>query len=95
MPRPAVILNLAELQTQQPARVQAVGTSAELTQRLAALGLRPGRDVEVIRRGWLGGPLQLKVGGTEFMLRRAEAALIRVVAPSAEIAPARAGGVTA
>ncbi|WP_432722063.1 FeoA family protein [Jeongeupia wiesaeckerbachi] len=81
-------LNLAQLQTQQPARVRTVGTSAELAQRLAALGLRPGREVEVIRRGWLGGPLQLKVGGTEFMLRRSEAALIELVAqPVAATAP--------
>ncbi|BCL77398.1 hypothetical protein JHS3_31340 [Jeongeupia sp. HS-3] len=87
-------LTLSQLLPQNPARVNVVGTTAELTHRLAALGLRPGREVEVIRRGWLGGPLQLKVGGTEFMLRRAEAALIEVselhvvaaVQPSTELA---------
>ncbi|GHD68980.1 hypothetical protein GCM10007350_35000 [Jeongeupia chitinilytica] len=91
-----MILKLAQLQVQRPARVKAVGTSAELAQRLAALGLRPGREVEVVRRGWLGGPLQLKVGGTEFMLRRVEAALIEVVEPAvAPATPSHASGVAA
>ncbi|MBB5191360.1 ferrous iron transport protein A [Silvimonas terrae] len=69
---------LFELSLQTPARVLKLHTPADLTQRLCALGLRPGREVTVLRRGWLGGPLQLRIGSTELMLRREHARAIVV-----------------
>jgi ferrous iron transport protein A len=42
------------------------------------LGLRRGREVAVIRRASLGGPLHIRVGSTDLMLRRREARLIHV-----------------
>ncbi len=63
-------MNLAQIKLGQSARVSALNISAELAQRLAALGLRIDCEVTVLRRGWLGGPLQLRVGNTELMLRR-------------------------
>jgi ferrous iron transport protein A len=71
-------MNLAQIPLGQSARVSALNLPAELTQRLAALGLRTDSDVTVLRRGWLGGPLQLRVGGTEIMLRRDAAQGIEV-----------------
>jgi ferrous iron transport protein A len=50
----------------------------ELRERLLALGLRPGEVVTVLRRGQPGGILHLAHGLTEFMLRRQQAAEIRV-----------------
>ena len=58
----------------------------ELRQRLMALGLRIGKTVEVIRRGVFGGPLHVRVGTTEVILRRKEAAHIRVTHPSTALA---------
>jgi ferrous iron transport protein A len=53
-------------------------------ERLAALGVRPGRRVRVIRRAPGGGPLQVRVGTTDLLLRADEAARIAVeLAPSA------------
>lgn len=76
-------MNLAQTPLGQMARVNALHLPAELAQRLAALGLRLESEVTVLRRGWLGGPLQLRVGGTELMLRRDAAQGIEVtVLPS-------------
>ena len=69
---------LAELPLRQLARVCHLRVDPELAQRLIALGLRPDRDVEIIRRGWLAGPLLVRVGTTEFMMRRDAAKLINV-----------------
>jgi ferrous iron transport protein A len=66
----AAIMTLYDLSPLTPARIISSQLSAELTQRLAALGLHADREIEVIRRGCLGGPLQLRCGSTEFMLRR-------------------------
>lgn len=71
-------MNLAQLQLGQSARVSALQLPAELAQRLAALGLRIDCEVTVLRQGWLGGPLQLRVGNTELMLRRDAAQGIQV-----------------
>ena len=64
----------------------ASGTVASLTadpglrQRLEALGLRPGQPVKVLRRGWWSGPLHVRVGMTELMLRRRDAACVALAA---------------
>jgi ferrous iron transport protein A len=75
-------MNLSQIPLGQSARVSAIALSLDLAQRLAALGLRIDSEVTVLRRGWLGGPLQLRVGGTELMLRRDAAAQISVVLQS-------------
>lgn len=69
---------LAELPLHQLARICRLHVDSELAQRLVALGLRPDREVEVVRRGWLSGPLLVRVGSTEFMMRRDAAKLIDV-----------------
>ncbi|MDR3426759.1 MULTISPECIES: FeoA family protein [Silvimonas] len=69
---------LFDLPLQTPARVLKLHTPAELTQRLFAMGLRPERELTVLRRGWLGGPLQVRIGNTELMLRREHARAIEV-----------------
>lgn len=91
--------SLAQLNLQQSALVLAIKTDAELLPRLSALGLREQCEIRVLRRGWLGGPLQVRVGNTDFMLRRADAALIQValiqVAESAPAVPLDAAEVLA
>ena len=49
-----------------------------LYHRLAALGLRAGKTVRLLRRAPFGGPLQIRVGMTEIMLRPREARCVRV-----------------
>jgi ferrous iron transport protein A len=51
----------------------ALHAEAALERRLLALGLRPGQAICLLRRGLLNGPLHIRVGTTELMLRRQEA----------------------
>lgn len=59
------------------AEVRATGA---LLHRLQALGLRPGRPMKLLRRAVLGGPLHLRLGTTELLLRAADATRIDVTA---------------
>jgi len=53
--------------------------SAALLARLRDLGFIAGARCEVMARMWLGGdPMVVRVGGSTFALRRAEAAAVRV-----------------
>ena len=67
------------------------GSAEALLARLRDLGFIAGASCEVIARMWLGGdPLVVRVGGSTFALRRAEAAAVRVTrstGPAAVRAP--------
>lgn len=62
----------------QSGTIETIDAGLELGRRMAALGLRPERRVEVIRTAPLKGPLQIRIGHTELMIRRTDAAKIRV-----------------
>lgn len=47
-------------------------------QRLNAMGLLRGREVQVVRRARFGGPLQVRVGSVNLILRRREAGYVKV-----------------
>lgn len=66
-------LQLADLLPGRAATVASLAAEPRLRQRLEALGLRPGQSVQVLRRGWWSGPLHIRVGMTELMLRRRDA----------------------
>ena len=75
---------------------------AALITRLRDLGFTVGARCEVMARMWLGGdPLVVRVGGSTFALRRAEASAVRVqrlqeqVRPSAALEPKDARAATA
>jgi len=69
---------LADLPRGQRARLVALTLDPGLVQRLGALGLQPGRVVQVLRRAPWAGPIHLQVGMTELMLRRSDARRIQV-----------------
>jgi Fe2+ transport system protein FeoA len=55
------------------------GAGESLIARLRDLGFVPGARCEVVARMWLGGdPMAVRIGGSTFALRRAEAAAVRV-----------------
>ena len=55
------------------------GAGATLLARLRDIGFVAGARCEVVARMWLGGdPLVVRIGGSTFALRRAEAAAVRV-----------------
>jgi ferrous iron transport protein A len=76
-------LSLAELMPGDSGIIARLKVDEALYQRLSAMGLRIGRPILVIRRAAMAGPIQVRVGFTDLILRRADALNIcvsRVVA---------------
>ena len=71
-------LALAALEPQQDAVVTALDLDFSVRERLAALGMRIGRRLHVVRRVGSVGPLQVRIDHTDLILRRAEADRIQV-----------------
>jgi ferrous iron transport protein A len=69
---------LAGLQAGDIATIVSIHAEEALHLRLLALGFRTGKQIEMIRKASFSGPLQVRVGTTDVMLRRAEAAKIKV-----------------
>ncbi|MCR4298859.1 MAG: ferrous iron transport protein A [Gallionella sp.] len=69
---------LATLQPGEFATIAAIHADKALHQRLLALGFRSGKQVELIRKAIFSGPLQVRIGTTDILLRRSEAAKIMV-----------------
>jgi ferrous iron transport protein A len=93
----ALVTGLTDL-----AAPQNPGTDTALLTRLRDLGFVAGARCEVIARMWFGGdPLVVRIGGSTFALRRAEAVAVRVqrlqeqLRPRAALEPKDAGAVTA
>ena len=69
---------LATLQPGDIATIVSIHAEEALHQRLLALGFRSGKQIELVRRAAFSGPLQIRVGTTDVMLRRNEASKIKV-----------------
>jgi ferrous iron transport protein A len=76
---------LERLPCGQYAYIKGVDVQGDLRTRLTALGLETGKEIQVLRRASLGGPLHVRVGTTEIILRRNEAASIQI-SPSLALA---------
>jgi ferrous iron transport protein A len=74
-------LPLAELKPGDCGIIARLKVDEALYQRLSAMGLRIGRPIKVIRRASMSGPIQVRVGFTDLILRRADALNI-CVSPS-------------
>jgi ferrous iron transport protein A len=61
-------------------RLETLPAHPVLVQRLRALGVQPGAELEVLRRGRPGGILHLACGFLEFMLRHEHAREMKVKA---------------
>lgn len=72
-------LSLAMLKPGESALIAAVHTADRtLFYRLAALGFRVGKRIEMIRHARFAGPLHIRIGSTDVMMRRREAQQIEV-----------------
>lgn len=69
---------LATLKTGDIATIVSIHAEEALHQRLLALGFRSGKQVELIRKASFSGPLQVRIGTTDILLRRSEASKITV-----------------
>lgn len=70
--------SLATLKPGEAATIAAVRTDRALYYRLAALGFRVGKRIEVVRTARFSGPLHVRIGATDVMLRRKDAQQIEV-----------------
>lgn len=67
--------------------ILSIAATEELSARMRALGLLPGRRIKVIRRSPFQGPIQVRAGQTDLIIRRADAAAIQMQpCPEAECA---------
>jgi len=71
-------ITLANLHPGDTATIVAIHAEEALHQRLLALGFRSGKQIELIRKASFSGPVQVRVGTTDVLLRRNEAAKITV-----------------
>jgi len=71
-------ITLAALHPGDTATIVAIHAEEALHQRLLALGFRSGKQIELIRKAGFSGPLQVRIGTTDILLRRSEAAKITV-----------------
>lgn len=71
---------LAALKPGESATITSVHADRGLSYRLAALGFRVGKRIEVVRLAKFSGPLHVRIGTTDVMLRRREAEKITVSA---------------
>lgn len=69
---------LSSLQPGQVASILAIHAEEALHQRFLALGFRVGKQVEFVRRARFSGPLHIRVGTTDVMMRAAEAQRIEI-----------------
>ena len=69
-------LNL--LKAGEVAKIASVSADDALKARINGLGLRIGQEVAVIRRACMGGPLQVRVGHTDILMRPEQANLIKL-----------------
>lgn len=71
-------MTLSGLRVGESGRIQAILGEDALRQRLAAMGLRVGREARLVRRAWLGGVLQVRIGSTDFIMRRRDADCVSI-----------------
>jgi ferrous iron transport protein A len=60
------------------ALVLSLNAEVALEQRLQALGFRAGKQISIVRKAWWGGPLHVRIGTTEVIMRRRDAKAIQV-----------------
>jgi len=71
-------MQLAELRPGQKFRVKNVTVGGEIGKRLADLGIVEGAEGEVVRAAFFRGPMQIRLGDYDLIMRRFEARLVMV-----------------
>lgn len=71
-------MTLNDLDTGASATITSLPKEPELRLRIQSLGLRIGRRVAIIRRSRFGGPLQIRLGTTDLLIRPQQAGQVEV-----------------
>ena len=81
------MLPLSQLPIGQHARISAIEADESLFHRLSALGFRVGKPLLIIRRANFKGPLHVRLGTTDVILRISDATRISVNTLSDSLTP--------
>lgn len=73
------LLNLSNLGIGERAFITGIHAPDSMRQRLQSMGLRTGREAEVIRSPRLG-PMQIRIGSINLIMRRCDAARVTISA---------------
>lgn len=71
-------VKLSSLKPGQTAQIRAIHAEEALHQRMLALGFRVGKKIELIRQAHFAGPVHVRIGTTDIMMRPAEAHHIEI-----------------
>jgi ferrous iron transport protein A len=69
---------LSQLKAGQRATISAIEAEESLFHRLSALGFRVGKPLSIMRRASFNGPLHVRLGTTDVILRVTEADRIQI-----------------
>ena len=69
---------LASLAPGQEARIVAIHGAEALHQRLVAMGFRIGKPVQMVRRAAFNGPLHVRLGSTDVIIRNIDASCVEL-----------------
>ncbi len=73
-----LVRTLADMRVSEKARVSRLCVEDGLKARLMAMGLGFDQEIELIRIAPWGGPIHVRVGTTDLMLRRLDAQAVQV-----------------
>ncbi len=76
----AMSLTLTALLPGQDASIASIHAGEALHHRLAAMGFRLGSRVQLMRSGAMNGPLHVRIGSTDIIIRRSDADCVRLAA---------------
>ncbi|MDD2769541.1 MAG: FeoA family protein [Methylococcus sp.] len=76
-------LNLNHLKDGESAVIRSISADGALYHRLTGLGFRVGKAIAVVRHGRFKGPVQVRIGTTDIIMRRSDAEKIRIIATAA------------
>jgi ferrous iron transport protein B len=71
-------MRISNLESGQRFKVRGILLAKEVGKRLADMGFTEGREGTVVRRGLMGGPMEVRILGYELIIRRFEAAGVEV-----------------
>jgi Fe2+ transport system protein FeoA len=72
-----IMVNLSDLAAGERAFITGIHAPDITRQRLQSMGLRTGREAEVIRSPRLG-PMQIRIGSVHLIMRRCDAARVSI-----------------
>jgi len=67
------IIKLSSLRIGDRAVIRNIQADESVRQRMHSMGMRAGREACIVRRGRLGGPLQIRIGSISLVVRSKDA----------------------